>query len=224
MKITWLGQAGLLFQGPAVTVMVDPYFSDSVRRIDPKNHRRIPLNEKFLHIIPDILVFTHNHLDHYDPETVKPILSSEKPITVLAPSSVWAEVRKFGGAHNYVLFDRHTQWSQAGMRFTAVKAAHSDPWAIGVVLEDGGKRYYITGDTLYNTEIFEDISEDIDVVFLPVNGAGNNMNMEDAARFCCRLGAKVAVPVHCGMFDSINMNAFGHEPKIVPVVYKEIAL
>ena len=32
-------------------------------------------------------------------------------------------------------------------------------------------------------EIFDDIPDDIYAVFLPVNGAGNNMNMTDAKRF-----------------------------------------
>ena len=103
-------------------------------------------------------------------------------MTVLAPSSVWGEVRKIGGNNNYVLFNRHTQWSGGGLVFTAVKAEHSDPTPIGVIIDDGEKKYYVTGDTLYNEEIFADIPDDIYAVFLPVNGVGNNMNMADTYR------------------------------------------
>ena len=86
-----------------------------------------------------------------------------------------------------------------------------------------GKTYYITGDTLYNAEIFKDLPEKIDCVFIPVNGRGNNMNMADAKRFCEKLGC-VAVPLHCGLFDTINMNAWQYINKRVPEFYKEIQL
>lgn len=47
MKITWLGQAGLLLQGAGITVMIDPYLSDSVAALQPENHRRQPVDERF---------------------------------------------------------------------------------------------------------------------------------------------------------------------------------
>ena len=108
------------------------------------------------------------------------------------------------------------------MKFTAVKAEHSDISSIGVIIDDGEKKYYVTGDTLYNEEIFKDIPDDIYAVFLPVNGVGNNMNMTDAAAFCKRVNPEFAVPVHCGMFDSIDMNEFAAENKVIPQIYKEV--
>ena len=65
---------------------------------------------------------------------------------------------------------------------------------------------------------------DIYAVFLPVNGVGNNMNMTDAKRFCERVNPKFAVPLHCGMFDNIDMNKFGYENKAVPKIYEEIKI
>ena len=224
MKVIWLGQAGLLMETEDVRILIDPYLSDSVAAINPKNKRRVAVEEKFLGIRPDVLICTHNHLDHTDPETLKHYLDCDGGITVLAPEAAWQEVRKFGHDHNYVRFNRHTQWSYGSVRFTAVKAEHSDPHPIGVIIEAEGKVLYVTGDTLYNTEIFADLPKGIDVVFLPVNGVGNNMNMADAKRFCERIGAKKAVPMHCGLFDSIDMRQFEYEPKVVPVVYEEIAL
>lgn len=162
--------------------MIDPYLSNSVERINPANYRRVPVDESFFHVNPDLLILTHNHLDRYDPKTVERILSRGQ-ITVLAPKSVWKEVRRFGGKHNYVQFDRLTEWSECGVRLTAVKAVHSDDDAIGVMLDDGEKKYYVSGDTLYNSSIFADLPNDLYAVFLPINGIGNNMNMLDAARF-----------------------------------------
>ena len=222
MKITWLGQAGLMMETGGRIILIDPYLSDSVAKVNPLNYRRVPVDDRFLHIKPDVIICTHNHLDHVDPETLKYYLEGEESVLVLAPSAAWEAVRKFGGKHNYLRFNRHTEITLGDIRFIAVKAEHSDPHPIGVIVEAEGKRYYVTGDTLYNTEIFEDIPEHIDMLFLPVNGVGNNMNMADAKRFCERIKPGVAVPMHCGLFDEIDMNAFGYEPKVVPQIYQEI--
>ncbi len=224
MKITWLGQAGLLFETEGKKILVDPYLSDSCAKLNPKNRRRVPVKEEFLALKPDIILLTHNHLDHTDPETLKHFLTEEKNVLVLASGGAWEHVRqKFGGDHNYVQFNRHTRWTEGALRFTAVKAEHSDTCAIGIIMEAEGKTYYITGDTLYSDEIFSDLPEKIDAVFLPVNGKGNNMNFADGAAFCEKIGAK-AVPLHCGLFDNIDLNTFPYENKSVPEFYKEILL
>ena len=222
MKIVYLGQAGLLFEKNGFRILIDPYLSDSVEKINPKNYRRVPVDERFFRLKPDVMVFTHNHLDHYDPETVRHFLTPDSSVTVLSPQSVWEDVRKMGGNHNYVLFNRHTQWTERGIRFTAVKAEHSDPFAIGVIIDDGERTYYITGDTLYNEEIFPDIPDDIYALFLPVNGVGNNMNMEDAARFARRVNARKTVPMHFGLFDNLDVTNFDCPNTIIPKIYEII--
>ena len=224
MRVTYLGQAGLMFERDGFIIMIDPYLSNSVQKINPNNFRRVAVDEKFFEVKPDIMIFTHNHLDHYDPETVKHFITADSGITVLAPKSVLDEVRKNGGNNNYVLFNRHTSWTEEGIQFTAVKAEHSDITPIGVVINDGNKKYYVTGDTLYNEEIFEDIPEDIYAVFLPVNGVGNNMNMCDAARFARRVNARKVVPLHIGMFDELTADSFDCDNKVIAEIYKEINL
>ena len=224
MKVTYLGQAGLLFERDNFKIMIDPYLSDSVEKINPKNYRRVPVDESYLKLKPDVMIFTHNHLDHYDPETVVHFIDENSNITVLAPKSVWDEVRKIGGNNNYVLFNRHTEWTQNGIKFTAVKAEHSDITPIGVIIDDGERKYYVTGDTLYNEEIFADIPSDIYALFLPVNGVGNNMNMTDAARFAKRINAERTVPIHIGMFDELTADSFYCKNKVIPKIYKEIRL
>ena len=224
MKVTYLGQAGLLFERDNFKIMIDPYLSDSVEKINPKNYRRVPVDESYLKLKPDVMIFTHNHLDHYDPETVTHFIDENSNITVLAPKSVWDEVRKIGGNNNYVLFNRHTEWTQNGIKFTAVKAEHSDITPIGVIIDDGERKYYVTGDTLYNEEIFADIPSDIYALFLPVNGVGNNMNMTDAARFAKRINAERTVPIHIGMFDELTADEFDCANKIIANIYKEIML
>ena len=224
MKITWLGQAGLLFDNGKTKIMVDPYLSNSVEKVEPNNFRRIPVKEAFLNIEPDFMIFTHDHLDHYDPETAPRFLcEGRNPMTVLSPTSVWKKARACGGGHNYVLFDQGSEWTDKGIRFRAVRAVHSDAYAIGVIMEDlaENKVYYVTGDTLYNREIFSDLPEKIDGVFLPINGVGNNMNVTDAVRFFKDSGAKWAVPYHVGMFDEKTPEMFDADNRIILEIYKE---
>ena len=224
MKVTWLGQAGLLFETDNKIIIVDPYLSDSVEKIEPQNKRRVPVDKSFFDIKPDIIVLTHNHLDHTDPDTLKHFITQSSNMLVLASGNAWNTVRaRFGGNNNYVMFNRHSEWTEGNVKFTAVKAEHSDENAIGFVMEAEGKKYYVTGDTLYNKNIFSDLPEGIDYVFLPINGRGNNMNMEDGKRFCEQIGAK-AIPLHCGLFDDLDMNKFGYENKVIPEFYKEIKL
>lgn len=225
MKATWLGQAGLMFETDNKIIVVDPYLSDSVERIEPQNKRRVPVDKRFLEIAPDIIVLTHDHLDHTDPDTLKYYLSENSSILVLASENAYRNVRAlFGGNNNnYVMFNRGSEWTEGNIRFSAVKAEHSDDKAIGFIMESEGKKYYITGDTLYNTDIFEELPSGIDYIFLPVNGRGNNMNMADGVRFCQRTGAK-AIPMHCGLFDDIDLRNFAYENKTVPEFFKEINL
>ena len=225
MKVIWLGQGGLLFEIRGKRIIIDPYLSDSVERTEPHNKRRVPVEERFLHMKPDILILTHNHQDHTDSETLKYYLYEDSNVCVLASGNAWQNVRKqFGGIkNNYVMFNRGTRWTEAGIEFQAVYAEHSDEYAIGVILRGEGKTCYITGDTLYNERIFKDLPEKIDYVFLPVNGRGNNMNMTEAKHFCERIKAR-AIPLHCGLFDDINMHDFAYEEKMVPEFYKEMNL
>ena len=223
MKITWLGQAGLLFETGDLKIMIDPYLSNSVEKIQPAFYRRVPVDESLLKIKPNVIILTHDHLDHTDPETLKHYLTNDSDVLVLASFNAWNTARKFGGNNNFVAFNRLTTWTEKDVVFKAVYAEHSDLYAIGVVICAEGKTYFITGDTLYNEKVFSDLPEKIDYVFLPVNGVGNNMNFADGAKFCKRLGAK-AVPMHCGLFDQKDLNDFPYENKVVPKFYEEIIL
>ncbi len=221
MYITWLTQAGLLFENDKIKVMVDPYLSNSVaEKHDPKKQRKISVPEDIFDISPDVIIITHDHLDHLDPETLERFLKKdEKPITVLAPYNAYIKLLEFGGPHNYVLLNPHSVWSEGGLTFYAVSAAHSDRTAAGYIIDDGKRTYYISGDTLYNFDVIDDVIElcedGVDYAFVPVNGVGNNMNIRDAADFACEIGAKCAVPVHYGLFDDIDPRDFDFDNTLI---------
>ena len=227
MNVTWLGQAGLLFRTEDTTILIDPYLSNSVEKMNSENYRRRPVDERYFKITPDVMIFTHDHQDHYDPETAPRFFEKkDKAMLVLAPTSVWPKARTYGNGHNYVQFDSGTEWTEGHLRFTAVPAVHSDSHAIGVVIEDlrEKKRYYVTGDTLYSERVLCEIPHEIYAVFLPVNGVGNNMNQADAARFARCVGAERIIPIHFGMFDEMQPDIFDTEKYVIPEIYKDISL
>lgn len=223
-RVVWLGQAGLLFDFDGFRVMVDPYLSDSVAALDPAKHRRVPVDERFFEVKPDVLVLTHDHLDHTDPDTLGELFRRHGGVCVLASPNAWNTVRRFGGGNNYVRFARGAVWTEGSVRFEALYAEHSDENAIGVLITAGGKRWYVTGDTLYSKRTLAELTGSPDVLFLPVNGVGNNMNMTDAARFAEAVGARRTVPLHFGLFDGIDPRALSVPGTVIPEIYQEIRL
>ena len=222
MEILWLGQAGFLLSMDGKTILIDPYLSDSCAKANPNSFRRTPLNEHYLSLKPDVIVLTHEHADHTDMETLSHYLPGQGGVLVLAAANAWQKVRSFGGTNNYVSFRPGTRWSWDGITFSAVPAEHSDPKSIGVIVDDGKKKFYFTGDTLYNEGIFHHLPKDLHAVFLPINGKGNNMNPRDAAAFAAQTGAKYSIPIHFGMFDQIDPTVYPAENRVIPTAYKPV--
>ena len=226
MKVTWLTQAGLYFKSDKISVIVDPYLSNSVGEIDPKKDRRIPADESYLDVEPDVILITHAHLDHLDPKTLSHYLAEgRRCVTVLAPRLAYEQLCKLGGGHNYVLLEPHSVWSVNGVTFYSVRAAHSDASAAGFIIDDGEKTFYVSGDTVYNFDVIDDVLDlvesGVDYAFLPINGVGNNMHARDAADFAYEIGAHTAIPVHYGLFDSIDPSDFDFEDSLILKPYVE---
>ena len=226
MKITWLGQAGFLFETGKFKIIIDPYLSDSCHKVNPLSFRRYPVDETFLKMKPDVLILTHDHLDHTDPETLDYYLKDTEGVTVLASGNAWSRVRKYGPAHNFVMFNQGTEFTVCGITFKAVYAEHSDDKAIGVIFTAENNTYYITGDTLYNHKVFENLPDTkINAVFLPINGRGNNMNAYDALRFAQRIRAEKMIPCHFGLFDDIDaQKVVDSDRAVIPSPFKKIML
>lgn len=205
MTGAWLGQAGFLLTAEdGTTVMIDPYMSDSLlEKQGPAFTRQVPICETFIKP-PDILAVTHCHEDHMDYGTLDRLFG-QKPMTVLAPGTVLPALRqRYPGLAEFVLFTPGTELTLGSFRFRAVFAAHSDREAVGIVIDCDGKRVYHMGDSLYHRRIFEDPVEDIDLLILPINGKGNNMNAVDAARMTRMLAPAKVLPMHWDMFEKFG--------------------
>ena len=229
MKVTWLTQAGLLLENSKIKIMVDPYLSDALGEKCAKMTRRVPADESFLDANPDVILITHEHIDHLDEITLGKIFErANKEILVLAAESAYKKLLAMESGHNVVLLAPHSVWSEKGVTFYSVRAEHSDRSAVGFIIDDGKQTFYVSGDTLYNYEVIDDVldlaPDGVDFAFLPINGKGNNMNARDAADFAYEIGAKCAIPIHYGLVDDLTPAEFDFDDKIILEPYKEIKL
>ena len=220
MKVTWLAHAGLLFENEKIAILVDPYLSDSLANKSGELRRSTPPMREYLDVNPDVILITHSHGDHLDPETMREYLADNRPeLTVLAPGEAYSILSSMTDEHNIVELNPHSVWSENGITFYSVTAAHSDKTACGFIIDDGERTYYISGDTLYNFDVIDDVLDlapsGVDYAFLPINGRHNNMHARDAADFAYEIGAHNAIPIHYGLFDDINPAEFDFEDAII---------
>jgi L-ascorbate metabolism protein UlaG (beta-lactamase superfamily) len=210
--------------------MVDPYLADTMGELDQRKKRKIPADRSFLESTPDLILITHDHVDHCNEESLKTLLNTDRAVTVLASESAYGHLMKMGlpYQHNIVLLAPHTVWSERGITFYAVHAEHSDRTAIGFIIDDGKKTYYVSGDTLYNYDVIDDVldlvEDGVDYAFLPINGRGNNMNAKDAADFAYEIDAKHAIPTHYGLIDEIDPRDFDFDDRVILTPYEPYEL
>ena len=229
MKLLWLGQSGLLFDFDGLKVMIDPYLTDSLAEQGKEFTRKTKINKKLFGAKPDIIILTTGHLDHTDDGSIERLLKHmgrKKRATILSCESVYdyvTTVPKMSDA-NHIMLEKYSEWTVGNINIRAVPAKTDDKTAFGVVITDfaSGKKYYVAGDTLYNSRVIESLPKDIYAAFLPINGEYGSMNVLDAKRFAMAIKPQFCVPVHFGMFDKINPNTFDLPNAIIPKAYKVI--
>lgn len=202
----WLGGTGFVFKTPAGTqIYIDPYLSNCVAGI-------FGVERGFLAPIraedarPDLLIATHWHEDHLDPESV-PVIARHSAAQFLAPPSCVSRMLGWGVPRSRATgLSRGQSHTFKDVTVTAVAARHVagvPGWetedAIGVLLDFGNLRVYHSGDTEYDLRLRAlayDKSAPIDAALLVINGAGGNMNAHEAALLAWQLGAPTIVPMH----------------------------
>lgn len=223
MKIVWLGQAGLLFDTGRLKIIIDPYLSDNMRNDHPGRKRRVPINTRYLHLRPNVIVCTNDRPDHMDAGTLNHYLTDAIETLVLGPDSCISKLRLYGGDNTYVRFNPGTEWTLGELRLRAVYAEHSDPHAIGVVIHAEGRYYYAAGSTLYNDRVLESLpDENYEAVFLPICGYDDQMNAADATRMAARIRTRYVVPYGFGMFDTVSATDLLHPGRVIPQPYKPL--
>ena len=197
LKIRWIGQSGYIITDGKTEVCIDPYLSNVVDRIAGRGRMvKAPFPPEELK--SDIVICTHNHLDHVDIDAI-PLMKKGKMV-FLAPSDAKKQLVECG-VINDTEFNEGDTYFAGDFTFCAVFADHSVP-AIGVIVKYGDLTLYFSGDTLYNKKLEKLKKYDIDVMFICINGKLGNMDVTDAVKLTKIISPKVGIPTHYGMFES----------------------
>ena len=194
MKITWLGQAGFLFETGGLTVIVDPYLSDAVNRNGTCPRQR-PVPIAPADVKSDAVICTHDHLDHLDTGAV-PGMPED---TFFVATYEGCDTLDRLGRRNHRAVREGDTFEVGAFSVRIVYALHTCE-AFGVILETDGVRLYISGDTLYDEKLFDLAQYRPDITCICINGRMGNMNVGEAVATAKKIGARLNIPDHYDMF------------------------
>jgi L-ascorbate metabolism protein UlaG (beta-lactamase superfamily) len=226
-SLWWLGQSGFLVVNNGRALVMDPYLSDSLTRKyqdTDKPHTRLtervvePAALGALGVI-DAISSSHVHTDHFDAETLQPLLSGNpqaKLIIAAANRDFAIERLGAGVAPRLVELDDGARATVAGIQFHGIAAAHNTVERdgkgrckfLGYVVQWGARCLYHSGDTLEHEGLAAALRKFvIDVALLPINGnlpqrrVAGNLDGPQAARLARDISARWVTPCHYDMFE-----------------------
>lgn len=214
LAIWWLGQESVVIKGGGLTVGFDLYMTDYPGGV-PRQYPPLFGPDDCAGF--DMVLVSHDHIDHLDPWTLKGIATHSPDCAFVLPHPVKQQVE------GVVPMERvHGSW--AGRRLT-VSGVTIDPLPCaheqfadaeaghrfqGFVVELNGVRLAHLGDTVLYDGLAETLrSLEPDVLMLPINGADwfrrqkgimGNLNYREAAELTVASGAKLGIPMHYDLF------------------------
>ncbi|TAK20640.1 MAG: MBL fold metallo-hydrolase [Chloroflexota bacterium] len=236
--IWWLGQASFALKGGGATVYVDPYLQVSDRRMSPPPFAPSAIDHA------DIVVVTHDHLDHVDPNTLPGIAAASSATRFVAPRPIAGRVAELVGSADRVfsaLADVPMRLTTPGgtVELLPTPAKHEEfnetpegyPY-LGYTIRLGDVTIHHSGDTIpYEGQIERVRAHAVDVALLPINGRDfyrtrrgilGNFDYREAADFAAAIDAKLVVPMHYGMFAA-NTVPPGHFVSYLAEQYPHVA-
>ncbi len=211
----WLGQHTFVVKAGGIVIYVDPFFADWTSRQTP------PLLAPAEVSNADLVLVTHGHGDHLDPETLRGIVDASPTAQYVCPRTEAGRMTAEAAVPEDRLHPINAggQLDIAGARITAIKAKHETfdehpelgfPF-LGYVVEAGGVSFYHAGDTIMYDGLTQTLRQwpFLEVMFLPINGRDaeryqrgclGNFTFQEAAELAGELRPGLAVPAHYDMF------------------------
>lgn len=240
----WLGQSGFLLQWKGKRVLIDPYLSDSLtKKYAATDKPHIRMSE--LVIRPDMLkgvnivTSSHNHTDHLDADTLKPVLENNPGIKFVIPEANREFVsERVGCAKNFPIgLNDGRQVTVDGFCFHGIPAAHNELERdrsgnckyMGYVIQFEKYALYHSGDTLWFNNMVDLLKPfSVDVALLPINGnkperkVAGNLDCREAAMLGKKIDAKKVIPCHYDLFtfNTADVKDFISEAEKISQPYK----
>jgi L-ascorbate metabolism protein UlaG (beta-lactamase superfamily) len=237
-RLWWLGQSGFLVQWRGSHLLLDPYLSDSLTRKyadTDKPHVRMTarvVDPSRLDFI-DVVTSSHNHTDHLDGETLRPLLRANPGLKIVVPEANRRFVAERLAIDPQLMlgFCDGEAFTVGEFKVTAVPARHEElgPEYLGYVVQFGPWTIYHSGDTLLYEGMAERLRQfPIDVALLPINGraperrVAGNLNAREAAELGKAIAARVVIPCHYEMFtfNTADPREFAEAAKMVDQPYR----
>ena len=191
VTIDRLGHASFIIRGEGKIIYIDPYVLPD--KVDYEDQA-------------DIILITHEHHDHCDPEAIRKVRNSES--TTLIPQNCTLEFR--GDARRISEGDGLTgDLAIKGIGIEVVpayninKEYHPQGFGVGYIIDIGGLRIYHAGDTDFIPQM-NDIS--VDVALLPIGGT-YTMDVPEAAEATLAIAPDVVIPMHYNYSDATPADA-----------------
>jgi L-ascorbate 6-phosphate lactonase len=204
----WLGQAGYLIRSANLTVVIDPYLSDSAGKNLPEFSRSYPPPVQAAALNADVYLVTHDHLDHLDPDTLSEYRFAEST-WFLAPRFAARKLAELGiPRERIVVLNAGELWTKDQIE---VEAVYALPTGIDVLDTVGflirfqnGRTIYHTSDTQFHPLVLAAAPRGPEVMLVPINGKWGNPGPEKAAEFAGLLEPRYVMPNH---YDLMLLNA-----------------
>ena len=204
VRLWWLGQAGFAFKTHAGRIVyVDPYLSDAVERLH--GFKRLSLAPIATEDVKaDLVVLSHEHDDHLDPDALPVIAAGNPSCRFAAPAGCTAGLKKAGvDTRRRILLRPFRVHDLGAVVIHTTPADHGDfaPSALALAMDFDGVRVLYPGDTSWRSGLFKPLIDlGIDVLLPCINGAFGNMNHLDAARMVGQAAPRIAIPCHFWTF------------------------
>ena len=229
IKLCWLGQGGFLISYNNINVLIDPYLSNYCLKLKSEfNHTRCtPIVRDPAAIKADFYLITHAHGDHFDPESISPVMQNNPDCRFLCTGDCKSKIEQFFpdefARFEFVKIGKMISVSPE-LELHVIPAAHEELTkdadgeyiAVSYMLNftKEHKTVFFGGDTIpYNGQdknITALIPDDHELIMcLPANGRDEarhtlgivgNMDINEAIELAKKCNAKLLIPCHIGMF------------------------
>jgi L-ascorbate metabolism protein UlaG (beta-lactamase superfamily) len=222
IRLARLGQAGFVLRTPDATVVIDLYLSNPCEAVLPRpfDHRRAtraPLDPAEI-TVADLVLCTHDHLDHFDPPTLRSLRDASPHATLVLPRVAVAAARELDWPDERIVgLDAGQSITVAGVDIRAFAVAHDEiefvdghDRFLGYTLTAGGVTVAHVGDARSTPDLATALRDSgCDVALLPINGRSpdraalgfaGNMNADEAVALAIDAGVPRVIAMHYDMF------------------------